>query len=120
MNPFLSARDALASIHPDVPWVALTAAIWIAQWLVRRYAPRAWDVCFSWIPADTGDMLARVAQGLPSVLAGAAIPALASGGDWRDAATGALFGALAPVWHHVLKAAPVPYRGELRLPPPAP
>lgn len=106
-------RDSLAQVHPDFPWVFLTAAIWITQYLLRRFYPKLWVLAFSWVPGDFPDMAQRVLQGLPSTLIGAAIPALASGGDTSEAVKGALFGALAPLWHHMLKALPGPYDGAL-------
>lgn len=107
-------RDALYSVHPDLPWLTLTAAIFATQWLVRRYAPTLWLRVFAWLPDDAEAGLRRVVQALPSVVAGAAIPALASGGDVWSAVLGAVCGALAPISHHVLRAVPfVPYRGEL-------
>lgn len=109
-------RDALAQIHPDFPWVVLAFFIWLAQYLLRRYVPSAWVLAFSWVPEDMSDQTQRVLQGLPSVLIGAAIPAVASGGDVKQALKGAVFGALAPLWHHMLKAAPGKYAGALKIP----
>lgn len=116
MHAFAAVRDAIASVHPDAPWVALCLAIWCVQWLCRRYAPSLWAFAFSWVPADAPDMARRIAQGLPSVVAGAAVSALASGGDVKQATVGAVFGACAPLLHHFLKAMPnelVPYTGAL-------
>jgi len=109
-------RDVLSQVHPDFPWVVLTALIWLVQYLTRRFAPKVWVVAFSWIPTDLPKMLRRILQGLPSVLVGAAIPAIASGGNLKHALLGALFGALAPLWHHMLKALPGDYQGLLGAP----
>jgi hypothetical protein len=106
-------RDALAQVNPDFPWICLTTVIWLAQYLTRRFAPKVWLVAFSWMPTDLPEMAKRIAQGLPSVLVGAAIPAIASGGDTKQALLGALFGAFAPLWHHILKAMPGSYQGVL-------
>ena len=113
MNPFTLVRDSLAQLHPDAPWVVLTAAIWLAQYTCRRWAPKVWTLAFSWVPDDLGAMARATVMGLPSVVVGAALPALASGGDWKAAALGAVFGAAAPVWHHLLRAAPGAYQGAL-------
>jgi hypothetical protein len=114
MNPFAIVRDALAAVHPAAPWVTITLSLFVVQWLVRRYLPSLWAVCFGWLPADFDKRVTRAIKALPSVAIGAALPALASGGDVRAAVLGALFGALAPVTHHTLKALPrVPYRGAL-------
>lgn len=115
MNPFAQIRDLLAHVHPDAPWVVLTAAIWFAQYACRRWAPKLWVAAFSWVPGDTGAMARAALMGLPSVVVGAALPAMASGMAWKPAAVGAVFGALAPVWHHLLRAAPGGYQGALRL-----
>lgn len=114
MNPFATIRDALAAVHPSAPWVTITLSLFLVQWLVRRYRPSLWEMCFGWLPADFDARIARAIQALPSVAIGAALPALASGGDVRAAVLGSIFGALAPVVHHTLKALPqVPYRGAL-------
>lgn len=120
MNPLTLVRDFLTSIHPDAPWVTLTAAIWFAQYACRRWAPQVWVLAFAWVPEDTGKIARAALMGLPSVVAGAAIPAMASGMAWKPAVVGAVFGALAPVWHHLLRAAPGAYQGALNLPVPAP
>jgi hypothetical protein len=109
-------RDVLAQVHPDFPWICLTALIWVVQYATRRFAPKVWSAAFLWVPTDLPDMLRNILQGLPSVLFGAAIPALASGGDAKQALIGALFGAFAPLWHHILKAIPGPYAGALGVP----
>ncbi len=114
MTYFALVRDALASLHPSAPWVALAAAIFAIQWAVRRLRPSLWTRAFGWLPEDLPEVARTSAQAAPSLIAGALVPAIASGGDFREALIGALVGAAAPVAHHVLKAAPgVPYRGQL-------
>lgn len=114
MNPFAAIRDALAHVHPDAPWVVLTAGIWLVQYLLRRFQPKVWSMLFSWVPEDTNAMVWTMLHALPSVVMGAALPAFASGMNLRAAVTGAVFGALAPIWHHVLRAVPGPYEGALK------
>lgn len=113
MNPFATARDALAAVHPSAPWATITLMLFLVQWLVRSRRPALWEACFGWLPADFDDRIAHAIQALPSVVIGAALPALASGGDVHAAVIGAICGALAPVMHHTLKALPGPYRGAL-------
>lgn len=118
---FATARDALASVHPQLPWLVLGFAIWGAQWALRRWWPAAWAYAFGWLPADLPTQQRRVLQALPSLLVGAAIPAVASNGDVLHALAGAAIGAFAPLWHHALKAAPwLAYQGALGAPAPAP
>ncbi len=106
-----------------LPWIGLTLAIWLAQYLVRRYLPRAWEVPAN-VPFGSANLagplklLRKVWQGLPSVLAGALAGAYLSGTSSENAWKGALAGALAPVWHELLKALPGPYDGGSTPPPP--
>jgi len=111
MTYLVQAEQWLSAFHPAAPWVLLTVAIWLSQYLVRRYLPRAWEWIGTFGGRASGDtalgMLAlRLWQGLPSVLAGALIGAYAEGGSYRGAFFGALAGAAAPVKHHLLKWAP--------------
>lgn len=98
-------------------WAALPLVLWFAQYLLRKLAPSFWEWCANLGPFGAVDLspaltLARkVWQALPSVVGGAVIMALMSGGDVRAAALGALKGALAPLLHELLKAAPIPYQG---------
>lgn len=108
-----AAADWLAlNVHPLAPWVVLAAAIWLGQWLVRKYRPTWWERFALLGPED--EWLSKVWQALPSLVIGTAWAALSSGFDVKLAVFGALAGALAPLWHHILKATPnwlVPYRG---------
>ncbi len=115
--------ELISALPPGVPWAALTAVIWLAAYLVRRYLPNLWELPAN-IPFGTSDLaptvkLARkVWQGLPSVLAGALAGAYMMGQDPARAWKGALAGALAPIWHEFLKGLPGPYTGS-SAPPPA-
>ena len=113
----MQAIEYLQSIHPVLPWAILTALIWAVQWAIRKWAPGIWERAANVPFGDDKPLVpvVRVArkvwQGLPSVLVGALIGALAIGQDPRGAWLGALAGAVAPVWHELLKAFPGPYRG---------
>ena len=109
-----SFRETLEAFHPAAPGAILVALVWLSQYLVRRFAPNAWetmaDLPFNGArPAAT--MLRKVWQALPSIATGAFLTALTGDGSITDAVLGAVLGALAPVWHEVLKALPVPYVG---------
>lgn len=135
MQLLLAARDYLAGLHPLAPWLALLEAIFLPQYLVRKYRPKWWEwaATFGWRVAPETTFVAmalKVWQGLPSVLAGALFTAYMSGGDPRAAFYGALVGAAAPLRHELLKRLPnsvVPYVGGSypaastapRTPPPA-
>lgn len=114
LRQLLAAASAwlALNVHPLAPWVVLAAAIWFAQWLLRKYRPTWWERFALLGPED--ENLSKVWQALPSLVIGTAWAALSSGWDVKLAVFGALAGALAPIWHHVLKATPnwlVPYRG---------
>jgi hypothetical protein len=73
-----------------------------------------WAALLKW--GKPGGLTEHVLQALPGVMASAAIAALGSGGDPLQAAKGAAVAALAPLWHHLLKALPgLPYRGAMGL-----
>lgn len=100
------------NIHPLAPWVVLGGAIWLGQYLVRKYRPAWWER-FALVGPEN-ENLSKVWQALPSLVIGTAWTALSSGWDVKLMVFGALAGALAPLWHHILKATPnwlVPYRG---------
>lgn len=106
------AHDALASIHPLAPWLALTLAVFLPQYAIRKWRPLWWER-FALLGPEAA-LASKVWQGLPSVLLGAVWAAFASGGDLRAAFYGALAGALAPLKHEALKRLPnsvVPYVG---------
>jgi hypothetical protein len=96
------------------PWAPLTAGLWAAQYAVKRWVPGVWgflaDIPFGPCRAKPALKIARkVWQGLPSVATGALVGALVVGQDPRDAWIGAVAGAVAPVWHEILKALPGSY-----------
>lgn len=109
MSHTLATLDAWLSahVHPGFLWLALTGAIWIAVYLIRRFLPALW-LRFEAFGPD-GNTAARVFQALPAVLLGAIAAVFLSGGDFASSWKGAAAGALAPLWHHLLKA----YRGEV-------
>ncbi len=107
-------RATLEAFHPAAPGAILVALVWLSQYLVRRFIPNAWeamaDLPFNGArPAAT--MMRKVWQALPSIATGAFLTALTGDGSITDAVLGAVLGALAPVWHELLKALPVPYVG---------
>lgn len=111
-DALLHARDYLAGLHPLAPWFALTLAVFLPQYAIRKFRPLWWE----WfaLRGPEAEMASKLWQALPSVLLGATWAAYASGGDLQVAFCGALAGALAPLKHHILKALPdglVPYRG---------
>lgn len=114
MEQLKQAQAWLASIHPGVPGLTVTALILVTVYGTRRFAPSLW----AWLDArllPTGKPVSNVLLGLPSVAAGALVGAYMSGGDFDAAWQGALCGALAPVAHHLLKALPGPYNGAAEL-----
>src|SRR5689334_4781591 len=98
------------NVHPAAPWALLTIGIFLAVYATRKLAPALW-VWFDKITPD--GMISHVVQGLPSVLGGALLTVLLTGGDFAESWKGALAGALAPVIHLIMKAAPVPYQGAV-------
>lgn len=109
MSQTLATLDAWLSahVHPGFLWLALTGAIWLAIYLIRRFVPSLW-LRFEAFGPDEGKA-SNVFQALPAVLLGALAAVFLSGGDFASSWKGALAGALAPLWHHLLKA----YRGEV-------
>lgn len=105
-----NARLWLESIHPAAPWALLTLAIFAAVYLSRKFLPGLWV----WFDKVTPDgTIGHVVQGLPSIGIGAIATVILTGGDFALAWKGAVFGALAPVLHLILKAVPVPYQGAV-------
>lgn len=112
------ARTFLESIHPLLPAALLVAVIWLSQWLVRRFAPNMWERIAD-LPFPAGidvrpvvTLARKVWQALPSIALGAFLAALSGDGGATELVFGAVLGALAPVWHELLKAVPfVPYQG---------
>ena len=116
MTTLQSAREALAAYHPALPWLIISAATFAGAWAIRRWLPALWGVLFAWVPVDVSERTAHALQAFGVAAPGAVLGAVASGLDPVQALLGLLAGLLAPVVHHVAKAAPIPYRGALRLP----
>jgi AcrR family transcriptional regulator len=102
----------LTAINPNAPYLALTLISWAVCWALRTWAPTLWSAVAAWGPP--GSPVAHLVQALPSVVASAVVAALGTGLDPWAAAKGAAAGLLAPLLHHALKVAPVPYRGALK------
>lgn len=99
-----------SNIHPVAPGAVLALIVWAALWLVRKYAPNAWESVAKLGPTDRRASV--VFQALPAVLMQGAIAAYVAGGDVWEATKLAAWAFLAPLWHHLLKALPiVPYVG---------
>lgn len=108
--PYLQlAATWLAAIHPSLPWLLLTVAIWLAQYLTRKTKLGA--IVWEWaanlpFPEDITPTLHKIRklwQALPGALAGALIGAVGMGGDYAGAALGALAGFAASLKHEALK-----------------
>ncbi len=99
------------NLHPAAPWLLLTLVSWLTCLVLRKWFPAAWVAVLQWGPPNGA--LEKVVGSLPSVVASAVVAAIGTGGDPWGAAAGAVFGAAAPILHHVLKSAPVPYEGSL-------
>jgi hypothetical protein len=113
-----AAAAWLAAIHPSLPWVLLTVALWLVQYGTRK--TKAGAIVWEWaanLPFSTDitprlHVLRKLWQSLPSTLAGALIGAVGIGGDYAGAALGALAGFGAAVKHEVWKGIKaVPYVG---------
>jgi hypothetical protein len=102
--------SSLYSLHPLAPWAVLVAALWGTAYVIRARFPALWLPLTLW--PNPAHPVAHVVQGLPTVFAGAVFAGLAQG-NVESAVAGAVCGALAPIWHHLLKAAPSEYRGQL-------
>jgi len=112
---FSAAKQAMVGVHPVLPWLVFTLAIWAPQWAIRTWRPGIWEKMAS-LPfiklANLGPALklARKAwQAIPSAAAGAILFALMNGGDIETAWIGAVGGLIAPVWHETLKKLPGSY-----------
>lgn len=110
-------RSALESFHPAAPAVVMLGAIFLSQYLVRRFIPGVWEWMAN-LPFPGGAhkpaviLLRKAWQALPSAGVGAFLGAFAYNGDTTAAVAGAIVALFAPVGHEMLKAAPsVPYRG---------
>lgn len=102
--------EKLESINPILPWAILVFALWLGAYVIRTRLPALWAPLTRW--PDSKRPLSKIVQGLPTVIAGAAFAGVQLG-DVEGAVLGAMAGALAPVWHHILKASPAPYRGAM-------
>jgi hypothetical protein len=110
MDHFRNAYLALSSVNPALPWSLLTLLIFVAVYLSRKFAPKLWV----WFDSVTPDgAISHVIQGLPSVGLGAILSVLLTGGDFAASWKGAVWGALAPTIHLILKALPGPYQGAV-------
>jgi hypothetical protein len=123
----------LDTIKTLAPWAALTFAIWVSFYIVRKFAPKLWALPallplkerletwlelvlpFGWLNSVLPllNLAWSAWQGLPAVLVGAMVDAVQNHVDVGHAWRGALAGALAPLAHHILKLAPIPYQGAL-------
>lgn len=98
-----------AEIYSIAPWFACTVAVWLIVYAIRKHAPYVWEY-FEGM-GDVGATAARILQGLPSIMLGVWVSAVANGGDIENLWKGAIAGAFAPLLHHVLKASALPYQG---------
>jgi hypothetical protein len=109
----------LAAINATLPYSVLTVAAYGLIYAWRKLSPASWLWLESRLPwaaeLDAGEVLAKnIALSLPSIVIGAALAALTSGGGVLPAVLGAVAGAFAPLLHHVRKALPFdPYRGAV-------
>lgn len=103
----------LSPLPPVARAVLAILAAWAGPYALRRWFPGTWRWVESIGPQDAN--AARVFLSLPSALAGALVTAITAGSTdpWRDVWMAALM-PVAPLLHHILKAAPVPYEGPVR------
>lgn len=105
----------IETIKPLIPWAALSVALWLAVYSVRRWFPRAWLWLEHLVPEGVGKPASNILLALPSVAFGAALAAFLSGEVSPQVAfLGAVSGAVAPIIHHALKMTPLPYEGPVR------
>lgn len=112
-----AARDALAAIHPDLPWALGPLVTFGVVYAVRRWRPLWWLAAFAWLPSGgskVAELLVHATQAFASALPFTVLAAVAGGGDPVAAVRGLGCGLAAPVLHHALKwIRAVPYRGAL-------
>lgn len=114
-----AAAFALAS-NAEARWSALVFGIFLLVYLVRKFLPQLWlrfELHSPFVVADPQPVLAllhKTYQALPSVVLGAVIPAVLSGGDWKAAGIGAALGLVPPLQHELAKWIKwLPYQGKL-------
>lgn len=123
-NYFAIARAFLASVDPAAPAAALVLVVFLAIYLLRRFAPRVWLAIENKLPfVDTLDyrpiatVVSKFMQALPGALLGAAVASLSSGASVKTALLGVLAGFGASAVHEVMAA----YKGQVSTPkPPSP
>jgi hypothetical protein len=109
----------LAAFNATLPYLFVTACAFALIYAWRKYHPRSWLWVETRLPfaaeLDAAEELAHnIALSLPSVVIGAALAALATGGGVLPAVLGAVAGAGAPLLHHLRKVLPFdPYRGAI-------
>lgn len=115
MQLLAGLKAMLDGFNPALWPCVVVAALWVAQWAVRRWAPGVWekmaDLPFRNELTEFDKRMRKVWQAIPSAVMGAVLFGLAGGGDIVDAAVGAVFALLAPIFHELLKKLPIPYRG---------
>jgi hypothetical protein len=103
-------KELLASSDPATLVGSLACVVFLLIYCVRRFAPKVWHAFeghLAFLNAIQSDALWSFAwkatQAIPGTLAGAAIAAVASGGDLKKALLGALAGPVASIGHEVFK-----------------
>lgn len=104
----------LVSIDPELPWAALSIATFYIVWAWRKWAPGSWVAFSKLIPVDDESgwitkALQELVQAVPSAVIGSVLPVLLSGGDWKLALKGTLYGLAAPLIHKLSRR----YKGEV-------
>jgi hypothetical protein len=110
-------RDALnflVGVDPELPWALLSIAAFYLVYAWRKWAPKSWVAYSRIIPVDDesgwiAKSLQELVQAVPSAVIGGVLPVLLSGGDWRLALKGTLYGLAAPLIHKASKR----YKGEV-------
>lgn len=114
-----SIRAALASSDPATLIGSAAIAAFVLVWSWRKFFPSSWNWLEMRIPlidrikSDAiWTFVWKTVQTIPGALIGAAMTALASGGDLKKTLLGALAGPVAAIGHEVLKA----YKGQTSKP----
>ncbi len=109
----------LAAYSATLPYLLVTACAFGLVYAWRRLHPTSWLWLETRLPyslelSKAEEIAHNIALSLPSVVIGAALAALASGGAVLPAVLGAVAGAGASLLHHLRKALPFdPYQGRL-------